>query len=47
MRDIHQSYNLIADKDLDSTYIKGSKYIDSIAAIQNILENYLKRMKLQ
>ena len=36
--DIHQSYNLIADKELDCTYIGGSRCIDSIAGTQNILD---------
>ena len=38
VRDIYQSYNLIADKELDCTYIGGSRCIDSIAGTQNILD---------
>ena len=38
VQDIYQSYNLIADKELDCTYIGGSSYIDSIAGTQNILD---------
>ena len=30
VQDIHQSYNLIADKELDCTYIRCSRCIDSI-----------------
>ena len=44
MRDIYQSYNLIPKKSLDRTYIRGSKYIDSIAT-QNLLD-FVERSKL-
>ena len=45
MRDIYQSYNLIADEELDSTYIRGSKSINSIVVTKNILD-FIEGLKL-
>jgi len=36
--DIHQSYNLIPENNLDKTYIRGLKCIDSVAITQNLLD---------
>jgi len=38
VRDIYQSYNFIPEKELDKTYIRDFKYINSIAVTQNLLD---------
>ena len=35
---MHESYNIIQYEDLDPTFIRGSKCIDSIAATYNLLD---------
>ena len=44
-RNIHQSYNLILESELDKTHIRGSKCINSITGIQNLLD-FVEGLKL-
>ena len=45
VRDVYQRYNLILEKNLDKIYIRGSKYIDSVAITQNLLD-FVEESKL-